>query len=62
MNPCWKIMTPEEYRRLADECERAAAATSDPLTKRTYEQLTHDWRVLADDVERYGLARATFEY
>jgi hypothetical protein len=55
-------MTPEEYRRLADECERAAAATSDPLTKRTYEQLAHDWRVLADDVERYGLARATFEY
>jgi hypothetical protein len=55
-------MTPEEYRRLAEECDHVAGATTDLITKRTYEQLAQQWRALADDVERYGLARATFEY
>jgi hypothetical protein len=52
------IMTPEEYRRLAEECERAAAQTSDRLAECTYKSLAERWRKLADDVERYGLARA----
>ena len=51
------IMSSEEYRQLAEECERAAASASDRLAKLRYEILAQRWRKLADDVQRYGLAR-----
>jgi len=53
-----KELTAQEYRQLAEECERAAASANDRLEKLTYANLAERWRKLADDVERYGLARA----
>jgi len=51
-------MTPEVYRQLAKEYERAAASEGDRLAKLTYEDLAERMRKLADDEEQYGLARA----
>ena len=50
-------LTAQEYRQLAEECERVAASASDRLAKLTYANLAERWRKLADDVQRYGLAR-----
>jgi acyl-CoA synthetase (AMP-forming)/AMP-acid ligase II len=53
-------MTPQEYRRLAEESEQKATQAADPAVKYTYEELARRWRALADEVERHGLARGTF--
>jgi len=52
-------MAPQDYRALAEECERAAARTDDPAAKRTYENLAKQYRNFAEDIERYGLFRGT---
>jgi len=40
----------EEYRRLAEECEQAAAQTDDSVEKYAYGLLAKQWRQLAKDV------------
>jgi hypothetical protein len=42
-------MMPEEYWRLAEECEEAAVQTDDSVEKYTYSLLAKQWRQLAED-------------
>jgi hypothetical protein len=49
-------MTPTEFRARAKECELLAAPATDPFVKRIHEEVAREWRKLADQTERHGLA------
>jgi len=47
----------EQFRRKAMECEQLADAAADDLVAEQYMTLAHQWRELADQVERHSLFR-----
>jgi hypothetical protein len=49
-------MTPEEARAKALQCEQKALATQDDVLVRMYTGLAHQWRQVAEQVERESLA------
>ena len=55
------FMAPQDYRDLAEACERAAARANDPAAKRIYENLAKQYHNLAEDIERYGQFLGTVE-
>jgi hypothetical protein len=48
------MMTPEQYRVKAVECEKQAALTRDYSVKQGYLDLARQWRHLAEQAERDG--------
>jgi hypothetical protein len=44
------LKSPEEYREMADNARQRALRTTDPDLRRTYQQLTKDYEMLADSV------------
>ena len=43
----------DEYRALAQDCERRAKQVGDADAKRAYEELARQWRELAEQVDRH---------
>ncbi len=43
----------EEYRALANDCERRARQVGDGDARRAYEELARQWRELAEQVDRH---------
>ena len=41
----------EAYRRRAEQCERAATAVTDELIRAVYQDMTRQWREMADQAE-----------
>jgi hypothetical protein len=52
---CPVNLSPAELRERAQECDKQAYVTTDPISKRMYRELARQWRDLADETERYGL-------
>jgi len=46
----------DQFRENADGCERQAAACNNPLAKKTFNDLTHQWRDLARQLDELDLA------
>jgi hypothetical protein len=53
-------LSPAELRERAQECDKQAYVTTDPISKRMYRELARQWRDLADETERHGLRWAGF--
>ena len=45
------MLTPDKYRRKADECMRLAAQATDPKVQSAYEEVAECYRHLAAEVE-----------
>ena len=48
------MMTPNEYRAQAEECEKQAALARDYSVKQGYLDLARQWRALAEQAGRIG--------
>ena len=47
------MLTPDEYRRKADECVRLAAQATDPKVLSAFEEVARSYRHLAAEVEMW---------
>jgi len=46
----------DQFRKNADDCERRAASCKDRHAKKVFEELAHQWRYLARQIEEMDLA------
>jgi len=46
----------DQFRENADGCDQKAAACNDPLAKKTFNDLAHQWRSLARQLDELDLA------
>jgi len=46
----------DRFRKNADDCERQAVSCKDLLAKHTFEQLAHQWRYLARQIDEMDLS------
>ena len=44
---------PDDFRAKATECDKLADEVQEPEAKRTLQEAAKNWRVLADQVERW---------
>jgi len=50
----------DQFRENAAACERQAASCNDPLAKKTFNDLAHQWCYLARQLDELGLATFYF--
>jgi hypothetical protein len=47
------VLSPDEYRRKAEDCVRLAAQATDPNMRSAYEEVARSYRDLAAEVETW---------